>query len=297
MNYDTILLVDDNSSIQFNIGLMLKLNNFLVLKANNGKEAIEILKESKNYPDLIISDILMPEIDGYEFLEKISSNPNWNTIPFIFLSAKATPDDIKLGKLLGADDYLTKPVDEELLIGLIRKKIHKIRELESNLKNRLELDFYQEIKQVLNPSIVKFDKTSIFLFIVEWDEKIGPKLTKKMFENSSFNIDLESLGIQLFQTIVSLFGQQEIISPEAVLLNVINIQMKAMILFDAITDSSVRGNQRQIMISVIAPEINYLDSLRLKNTLLNISSEIKKNQKSDLECYYGEIQSILVKSE
>ena len=102
----------------------------LFLSAKNGKEAIEVLQNSSIPPDLIVSDILMPEMDGYELFKIISSNANWNTIPFIFLSAKASPDVIRLGRILGVDDYVTKPVDEELLQSLIENKIHKVRNIE-----------------------------------------------------------------------------------------------------------------------------------------------------------------------
>ena len=246
-------------------------------------------------PDLILSDILMPEINGYQLFKTISANPKWNMIPFIFLSAKAAPDDIRLGKLLGADDYLTKPVDDELLISLINRKIQKVSQLESELKKKLESEIFSELKQILQPSLTKNNKSSIYLFIVEWDERLGPVVTKRYAENSFFNIDLETIGIQLFQTTVSLFGSQGVISPEYVLLNVRNIHMKSLILFDAIPDTSIRGNQKQIMISVIAPEISYLDSLKLKNTLFSIASEIKTDSVNDLGWYFEEVQTILVK--
>ena len=294
MEKDVILIVEDNESIQFNLKLMLELNNYEVLSAINGRKALETLKSISIKPNLILSDILMPELNGYELLEELSKNSEWSTIPFIFLSAKASPDDIKLGKLLGADDYLTKPVDEELLLGLIESKIKKVRQLESGFKNKFEHEAFGQIRQVLGQSSIFFDRSSICLFVVEWDENLGPVITNRIFDSSVFHVDLESISIQLFQTTISLFGQQGIISTEAVLLNVKNIQMKALILFDSIPDQTIRGNQRQIMISVLAPEITYLNSLKLKNLLFNLSSNIKSAKIVDFDWYYEEIQSILV---
>ena len=294
MGKNRILLVEDNDSILFNISLLLELNNFEVVTATNGKQALEKLDSLDKMPDLILSDILMPEINGYQLLETISTNPKWDMIPFIFLSAKATPDDIKLGKLLGADDYLTKPVDDELLINLINRIIQKVHNLESELKNKLESEIFSELKHILQPPLTKNNKSSICLFIVEWDERLGPVVTKTYAENSFFNIDLETIGIQLFQTTVSLFGSQGVISPEYVLLNVRNFHRNSLILFDAIPDRSIRGNQKQIMISVIAPEISYLDSLKLKNTLFSFASEIKTDSVNDLGWYYEEVENILV---
>ena len=132
MDKDVILVVEDYEAILFNLRLLLELQDYEVLTAKNGREALEVLNNSIKRPDLIISDILMPEMDGYDLLEKVSNNPKWNMIPFIFLSAKASPDEIRQGKLLGVDDYLTKPIDEELLLSLIKNKIHKVRQIGLN---------------------------------------------------------------------------------------------------------------------------------------------------------------------
>ncbi len=295
-NKDLILVVEDNEAIQYNISLILKLNDYDVLTALNGVEAIKILRNAIKKPDLILSDVLMPEMNGYELLQAISQNSEWDMIPFIFLSAKASSDEIKQGKLLGADDYITKPIDEELLLGLIKKKINKVRQLEFNLKNKLEINIFNGFQKQLGKTRVNFEKSAICLFIVQWDENLGPIVTNKYIDTSVLNFDLESLGIQLFQTTISLFGQEGVISPEAVLLNVKNINMKSMILFDSIQDNSIRGNQKQFMVSVIAPEITYLDSLNLKNTLLEISSKIKIENEQDFSWYFEEIQSMLIKS-
>ena len=121
MDKNLILLVEDNESILFNQTLLLEINGYAVLKAEDGKKALDVLANSPDRPDVIISDIIMPEMDGYEFLQKVSANTNWNMIPFIFLSAKASPADVRLGKYLGADDYLTKPIDDDLLLRLIMR--------------------------------------------------------------------------------------------------------------------------------------------------------------------------------
>lgn len=288
-----ILLVEDNESIHFNLKLLLEFNNFKVISAFNGNEAINYLNSAEKVPDLILSDILMPEKNGYELLEKISTNSKWNMIPFIFLSAKSTPEDVKLGKLLGADDYITKPVDEELLIGLITKKITKAHQLEESIKSKYESENIEKMKHLFEDSNNNIDKSAIWFFLVEWDENQGPIVTKKLHELNKFEIDLESLGVQLFQTTVALFGNQGTISTEAVLLNVTNINLKAFIVFDAIVDETIRGGQRQIMITVLAPEISYFDSLKLKNILFSLASDLKYEDKNNFEWYYSAVQSIL----
>ena len=104
-----ILVVEDNRDLLFSLNLILESNNYKSITSRNGKEALVILNELDQVPDIIISDIMMPEMDGYEFFKEISNSSRWNRIPFIFLSARSTPQDIRFGKLLGVDDYITKP--------------------------------------------------------------------------------------------------------------------------------------------------------------------------------------------
>ena len=86
-----ILLVEDNDGVLFNLKLALEMSNFTVDTATNGKEAILFLEQVTKLPDVIISDIMMPEMGGYEFFEYVSSQTEWNTNPFIFLTARTSP--------------------------------------------------------------------------------------------------------------------------------------------------------------------------------------------------------------
>src|ERR1700744_1566288 len=109
-----ILLIEDNNEMRENISEILSLANYAVLTAENGKTGVEIAKKDK--PDLIICDIMMPDLDGYGVLHILSKDPETIAIPFIFLTSKAKKSDLRKGMSLGADDYLTKPfVDTELL--------------------------------------------------------------------------------------------------------------------------------------------------------------------------------------
>ena len=89
-----ILIVDDNEDILFHLGIIIEENGYQTQTATSGADALELLSNIKELPDLIISDIMMPEMDGYEFFVEVSSNPLWYRIPFIFLTAKSTPEDI-----------------------------------------------------------------------------------------------------------------------------------------------------------------------------------------------------------
>lgn len=122
-----VLLIEDNSDIRENTGEILSLAGYDVLTAENGKVGVHMAQTE--HPDLIICDIMMPELDGYGVLHILSNAPETARIPFIFLTAKTEKTDIRKGMELGADDYLTKPFsDSELLNAIgIRLKKHSLR--------------------------------------------------------------------------------------------------------------------------------------------------------------------------
>ena len=105
-----ILLIEDNPEVRENTSEILELAGYDVVTAPNGKLGVEIAQNS--HPDLIICDIMMPELDGYGVLHILNKNIDTAGIPFIFLTAKPEKIDIRKGMNLGADDYLTKPFDQ-----------------------------------------------------------------------------------------------------------------------------------------------------------------------------------------
>src|SRR4051812_33462814 len=105
-----ILLIEDSREMRENTAEILELANYNVITAANGKIGVEYAV--KELPDLIICDIMMPELDGYGVLYMLGKNPATASIPFIFLTAKAEKTDLRKGMSMGADDYLTKPFEE-----------------------------------------------------------------------------------------------------------------------------------------------------------------------------------------
>lgn len=126
-----ILLVEDDNSLRENVAELLELSGFEVSTASNGKIAVQ--KAIKEHPDLVLCDIMMPEMDGYEVLEQLSSFEATRYIPFIFISAKTERQDIRRGMNLGADDYLTKPFEEEELLSAIQCRLEKAEHMETAL--------------------------------------------------------------------------------------------------------------------------------------------------------------------
>ena len=127
MKQEIILIAEDNSVLRLALEEMLSLEGFVVMTAGNGIEALSHMEEL--IPDLIISDIAMPEMDGYAFFDRIRSDPDWLTIPFIFLTARGTKDDILTGKNLGAEDYLVKPLNRMELLAAVRSRLDRSRQL------------------------------------------------------------------------------------------------------------------------------------------------------------------------
>ncbi len=119
-----ILLIEDNPEVRENTSEILGLANYRVITADNGKTGVEAALREK--PDLIICDIMMPELDGYGVLHILSKNPDTASIPFIFLTAKTEKTDIRKGMTLGADDYLTKPFDDSDLLNAVESRLNRI---------------------------------------------------------------------------------------------------------------------------------------------------------------------------
>lgn len=120
---NTILLIEDDLALRENTAELLELQGYNVLTAPNGRVGIESAKA--NMPDLIVCDIMMPEADGYEVLQTLSASPDTSGIPFIFLSAKTEHKEVRKGMDLGADDYLTKPFEEQELVSAIESRLAK----------------------------------------------------------------------------------------------------------------------------------------------------------------------------
>jgi DNA-binding LytR/AlgR family response regulator len=128
-----ILLIEDEPDLTDNIKTLLESCDYTVLTAFNGFEGINII--NKCSPDLIICDIMMPEMDGYEFIKEFRKNPESSLVPFIFLTAKTDNGDLRKGMELGADDYLFKPFGANELLTAIKTRLSKFETVKANLSS------------------------------------------------------------------------------------------------------------------------------------------------------------------
>ncbi len=141
-----ILLIEDNPDVRQNTAEILQLASFQVVQAENGKVGVELAKE--NQPDLIICDIMMPELDGYGVLYMLGKNSKTASIPFIFLTAKTEKQDVRKGMVMGADDYLTKPFDEMELLDTIESRLKRADQFKTKFSSNSDdiVKFLDEAK-------------------------------------------------------------------------------------------------------------------------------------------------------
>lgn len=119
----TILVIEDIAGMRENITEILQLAPYEVVQAANGKEGIELARQTR--PDLILCDIMMPDLDGFGVLHILRKDPTLEDVPFIFLTAKVESSDFRFGMNLGADDYLTKPFDDLTLLNAVELRLDK----------------------------------------------------------------------------------------------------------------------------------------------------------------------------
>lgn len=173
----TVLIIEDDTALRENTAEMLELSNYRTITAPNGRIGIE--QAIKGNPDIIICDIMMPEVDGYGVLKALAENESTRQIPFIFLSAKTEHKEIRKGMDLGADDYLTKPFDEEDLLSAIASRLAKVSIINSlkEPKSASEVPNLEELRKIFEDfelkeykkgeSIYEQGKPSYFFYLVK----------------------------------------------------------------------------------------------------------------------------------
>lgn len=118
-----IVVIEDEPEMRRNITRLLTLEGYEAASAENGLAGLELVRQRK--PDLVLCDVMMPAMDGHEVLRRVREDAALRSIPFIFLTAKGEKSDQREGMNLGADDYLTKPVDNEDLIAAVAARLQR----------------------------------------------------------------------------------------------------------------------------------------------------------------------------
>jgi len=201
-----VLLIEDDIVLRENTAELLELSGYKVETASNGRAGVEVAK--KYDPSIIVCDIMMPELDGYGVLESLSKNESTKYIPFIFLSAKTERQDIRKGMNLGADDYITKPFNEDELISAIESRIAKVAILREERQHNefVESDNADEIK-TLNDLKNFFDDNGKTFFYTKGDiiyeegnnSNYIYLIRKGVVKNFKFDHDGKELTTNLYQ--------------------------------------------------------------------------------------------------
>lgn len=154
-----VLIIEDNKDVRENTTEMLELSGYKVIQAPNGKEGVKAARNHK--PDLIICDIMMPELDGYGVLEILSNDPHTSAIPFIFLTAKTERSDMRKGMALGADDYITKPFEEAEILSAIESRLKKHELLKTEFQRSVEgiESFVEQAKTLEDLNLISKNRT------------------------------------------------------------------------------------------------------------------------------------------
>lgn len=175
--HPTILVTEDDPSMLEIIAFLLEDEGYHVLQAANAETALSILQQ--NTPDLIISDIMMPGIDGFEFYEQVRAHAAWSQLPFIFLTARGQRVDIRRGMGLGADDYITKPFEPEELLEAVKIRLTRAAETQA-VFHRIGADLQEKIIQSLTHEF----RTPLALVVgyTELLESTGQKMNTNDFQ-------------------------------------------------------------------------------------------------------------------
>ena len=124
---ELILIVEDDVAVADGLRRTLRVEGWRAESFTDGRRALEWMVD--HHPDLIVADIMMPGMNGYQFYQRVRGNPDWQWIPFVFLTAKAELEDVRYGRELGVDDYLTKPIEPDDLIAAVRGRLARYQQL------------------------------------------------------------------------------------------------------------------------------------------------------------------------
>ncbi len=283
-----VFLVEDDEVLVKNFKIFLEMNEYDLINAINGKNALEVLSNLDNPPDIIISDILMPIMDGYDFYMKVSENIEWSRIPFFFLSGKTEPDDVRFGKMLGVDDYITKPFSPMALLEKISKKIKESREIKKSSK--LLEEKLKDILKYEEPSLDTRSKADFYyLFYLSWDDGKGPAILDYFPKNLIPSLNLEELTTQLYSTLIKIYEFEQVLEKNQFIMRIVKDLIDAYGLIDKIEENSIiapKSGKGTFMVCAITPNFHYLNSERIREILKKIAFNIKaKRNWSIKECW------------
>ncbi|MFW9906246.1 MAG: hypothetical protein ACFFFH_18140, partial [Candidatus Thorarchaeota archaeon] len=162
------------------------------------------------------------------------------------------------------------------------------KKIQDRVMSKLNIEFH--------PSISKKEKENISLFCMKWDESFGPEVLDYYPQNDTFFPIIQQVGVQLFHSSVAIYGSNGYSQAQGILLRVEAIDKSAFIYFDSIQTEDVRGGERLFMLAVLAPKINYFESMKINEIFSYISPLIKNSQAWDIKSSWQKVCDILTTS-
>ncbi|MBX3080934.1 MAG: hybrid sensor histidine kinase/response regulator [Anaerolineae bacterium] len=190
----TVLLVEDDRDLRQGTELVLKLENFTVIAAADGQEALDLLRSGTAHPDIIVSDIKMPRMDGYSLLDNVRQMPDVGPLPFIFLTAYGSPEHMRNAHERGIDEYLVKPFDPEKLVIVIRNKLRRAQSFRRRAEEQLD-KVRRHIIEMLSHELRTPLTTVVGGFDILEETMSNPQSPRKD-EDLQFSLNMMRIGIQ-----------------------------------------------------------------------------------------------------
>ncbi len=274
----SILFVEDNQDLRENAATILNLEGYDVQVARDGREALDIL-EAGFFPHLIVSDIMMPRMDGYEFFHAVRQYNHLKTVPFIFLTALGSRRDVSVGKMLGADDYLVKPFEPEEFLIAIQNKLQRTAEIRAGAAEELDTArrrLIQLLSHELRTPLTYV--TGGFALLAEEIERLRQY---DITEDVRISLDLIQSGTQRLNRLAEqMVLYTQIISgfiPNRIKNTGETLELSAL-LFDATSDVFSLSQKHDIRLSRLDPvDTDALHTFGVRELLITAVSELLRN--------------------
>lgn len=255
-----LLIIEDETIVRESLIELLELEDYTVFGAVNGQEGLALAQ--KIIPDLIISDIAMPIMNGYELLEELKKDENTSTIPIIFLSAKADTRDIRYGMKIGADDYLTKPFNKNDLFAAINSRLSKLETITkindnkiTDLKIKLATLLPHELRTPLNGIITA---AQYLMFNKDLDESELSQFHQTIY-NAATRLNRLIVNYLLYAETEMIKNNQEIIKKMFVtVINNANSVMEEVITKKVSESGRLEDLEMKLEESTIKIDVDYL---------------------------------------
>jgi DNA-binding response OmpR family regulator/DNA-binding CsgD family transcriptional regulator len=216
----SVLIIEDEQDILENIAEILNFQSYVTFTANNGRQGINIALEKK--PDLILCDILMPMINGYDVLQKIREHDEMSHIPFIFITALSERENFRKGMTIGADDYLSKPFTHDELTNAVSSLLHKQQTRETYFRKQLTQIEQESGQRLLTLEVENAEKNEQIRKIKKQNETLNEKLQQKdveLMEETMRIMEVNNKVKELEDTIVNELKGGKLSPKERVLLS------------------------------------------------------------------------------